>query len=69
MSTHESERNSSQDKPQSSKPGNSIPPKAQHSPDKRKPLPFDDDDNGTSGQMVDTSNPKMGDNEVTTRVA
>ncbi len=58
MSTHESKRNPSQAQPQNGKPGNSIQSKAQHSADNRKPLPFDDD-NGTTGEVVDTTNPKI----------
>ena len=58
MSTHESKHNSSQAKQQSHKPANPIQPKAQHSNDNRKPLPFDDD-NGTTGEVVETTNPKI----------
>ena len=56
MSTPESKHNPSQAKQPSHKPGNPVPPKAQHSNGNRKPLPFDDD-NGSSGEVVDTSNP------------
>ncbi|HEX8706080.1 MAG TPA: hypothetical protein VF815_45015 [Myxococcaceae bacterium] len=58
MSTNESKHNPSQAKQPSNKPGNPIQPKAQHSADKRKPLPFDDD-NGTTGEVVETTNPKI----------
>ena len=58
MSTPESKRNPSQSEQQSHKPGNPIQPKAQHSADKRKPLPFDD--NGSPGDVVETTNvPKI----------
>lgn len=58
MSTHQSKHNPSQVEPQSSKPGNSLPPKAQHSTDNRKPLPFDDE-NPTSGEVVETTKPNI----------
>ena len=57
MSTHESKPNSSQARPQSGKPGNSVQPEAHHTPGNRKPLPYDDDDSGTEGEGTQTSNP------------
>lgn len=60
MSTEESKRNSSQTETQTRKLGNTLQPEAQHSTGNRKHRPFDDDETGTSGQVVDTTNPKMG---------
>ncbi len=59
MSAHESKHSSPQSRPQSGKPDNSSPPKAPPRPGGRKPLPFDDDETGTSGHVVESTNPKI----------
>lgn len=58
MSTHESQRQSSQGKPETRKQGNAHPSPGKHSEDSRTPLPFDDDDASGAGDMVQTSPPQ-----------
>ncbi|MBN9684346.1 MULTISPECIES: hypothetical protein [unclassified Corallococcus] len=56
MSRPEMQCNPSQDREQPPAP---VPPPPARAPVQRKPLPFDDDDTGTAGNVTDTTNPKI----------
>ncbi len=56
MSTDETNRSSSQGKPENSKQGNSSQPQGKPGDVNHRPLPFDDDDGNNAGDPSPSSN-------------